>query len=1054
LPRRGLFRFDARTSWRSCVATAFAVGLLAVTAIVAVRHLAAKTPLEGLIAACDRGQRRPVEGPLSGGFAYRVWQADAPSDQSRAWQQRIVAAAAAIPKLSADDTLHALGVTRLMLGRRDAAVETLQRAAAPRLRDRDLAATINTSASAERLGDLSVALLARGTADHTPSDLVWAAEAAQAAWALRRTPETAWNRAATVETLPLRRPSIATWQDYLALDASSGWSGEARSRLGRLRAPTAGERWKQIRRTFEKADAPPSLVAAAARDFPQQSREFIEEILGGPWAATGDRRAFDLARSLAIALDRYGDTLSRRAIAAIETSPPESRAVLRQGFSAFSAGRRQLRGQQMQQAAATLGASSATLAQCGNPFRARVELFRATAEYYTGDFDVARGRLQALLSDRNTVSTSPSLAGQAHWVLGLMHVTRGEWNEGLLEYAAAAGAFDAAGERENRAAIHGLRAELLIYVASTGEAWPELSAAMTDLFVLGRGRRTHAALYQSAAAATALGAHRVALLYASELVANAELDKDPVSIADALIARAPVAATAKQPAAAMRDLQRARDVISSINDAAMRYKSERNLDVAETRVLRDVDPERSRAAATRAIAKLRTTGDAARLPELHFERALAASALHRPADVVADCSAAIAAAEAQRLSLKEHDRRRTFLDRWNPMFALAIATLVDTGQHETAFRYAEQSRGRSFVGERTGTIRYADVSAALPPGTALIEYAVTEEQLVTWVLTSDEAVVRRTRISRQTLESLAARMRQAVAARDRERFDSGAELAYRLMIEPVERVLPEKLIIVPDGILFQLPFAALRSPETGRRLIEAHELMISPSSVAMLERTGKRNRSRLGTDSMAIIGNTDAEDGGFAPLPAARREIDAVAKLYPAATLLSGRNATRANVLSVLRRSTSAHFAGHTVRGIQAATAALVLSREPAKNDFGYLYPSEIERCNLVNVKLIVLAGCATAGGALSSDGPSGIARAFLAAGVQSVIATQWEVDDGLTLPLMIELHRRLRGGERPAAALRAAQVAALVHRSPDSLFTWSAFHLISFNTEGERSHD
>ena len=61
---------------------------------------------------------------------------------------------------------------------------------------------------------------------------------------------------------------------------------------------------------------------------------------------------------------------------------------------------------------------------------------------------------------------------------------------------------------------------------------------------------------------------------------------------------------------------------------------------------------------------------------------------------------------------------------------------------------------------------------------------------------------------------------------------------YRLLIAPVADLLPAlpeaPVVLIPQGPLFLLPFAALRD-ERGRALVETHTLMMAPSIQALLQ---------------------------------------------------------------------------------------------------------------------------------------------------------------------------------------------------------------------------
>jgi len=93
-----------------------------------------------------------------------------------------------------------------------------------------------------------------------------------------------------------------------------------------------------------------------------------------------------------------------------------------------------------------------------------------------------------------------------------------------------------------------------------------------------------------------------------------------------------------------------------------------------------------------------------------------------------------------------------------------------------------------------------------------------------------------------------------------------------------------------------------------------------------------------------------------------------------------------------------------------------------------------------------VLAACETGNQYVpGSEGVTSLARAFLAAGVPTVVASLWSVDDRTTADLLDAFHRRLWDGEDPVDALREAQLGMLrgtdaAGRSPRA---WAAFEVI-----------
>jgi CHAT domain-containing protein len=84
-----------------------------------------------------------------------------------------------------------------------------------------------------------------------------------------------------------------------------------------------------------------------------------------------------------------------------------------------------------------------------------------------------------------------------------------------------------------------------------------------------------------------------------------------------------------------------------------------------------------------------------------------------------------------------------------------------------------------------------------------------------------------------------------------------------------------------------------------------------------------------------------------------------------------------------------------------------------------------------------VLAACHTGQAISGYDEAYSLGTAFLAAGVRSVLSTQWSVPDGETSVLMYMFHHFLAARQRPVwAALRDAQLWMLDPRRavPDSM--------------------
>jgi CHAT domain-containing protein len=111
------------------------------------------------------------------------------------------------------------------------------------------------------------------------------------------------------------------------------------------------------------------------------------------------------------------------------------------------------------------------------------------------------------------------------------------------------------------------------------------------------------------------------------------------------------------------------------------------------------------------------------------------------------------------------------------------------------------------------------------------------------------------------------------------------------------------------------------------------------------------------------------------------------------------------------------------------------------KSRNGFLRLYDIYNLRL-SAELVVLSACQTAlGGEIKGEGLIGLTRGFLYAGAPRVVATLWEIDDRTTSVLMKQFYESmLVRGERPAAALRAAQVAMWRTKGWDQPYYWGGF--------------
>jgi len=294
---------------------------------------------------------------------------------------------------------------------------------------------------------------------------------------------------------------------------------------------------------------------------------------------------------------------------------------------------------------------------------------------------------------------------------------------------------------------------------------------------------------------------------------------------------------------------------------------------------------------------------------------------------------------------------------------------------------------------------------------------------------------------------------------------------YTLLIAPIATHLPtnpnDRVIIIPQGELFLVPFAALQDAQ-GKFLLETHTLITAPA-IQVLELTHQQRldyQSRCGSGSPSatcvtpsaplIVGNPTMPQIGNPPqqlvsLPGAEAEAKAIATILGTQPLI-GNQAQKSVVIQRMATARLIHLATHGLlddfKGL-GVPGAIALAPDtspstpnpPLSTPAGLLTASEILDLNLT-ADLVVLSACDTGRGRVTGDGVVGLSRSLISAGVPSVIVSLWKVSDDSTSFLMAQFYQNLlQPGANKAQALRQAMLATQ-KQYPDPK-DWAAFTLI-----------
>jgi CHAT domain-containing protein/tetratricopeptide (TPR) repeat protein len=282
--------------------------------------------------------------------------------------------------------------------------------------------------------------------------------------------------------------------------------------------------------------------------------------------------------------------------------------------------------------------------------------------------------------------------------------------------------------------------------------------------------------------------------------------------------------------------------------------------------------------------------------------------------------------------------------------------------------------------------------------------------------------------------------------RDGSEATPAAGLYRRLLEQPLRELPPgiQRLILVPDDALHQLPFAALRSGPKAPPLATRYELMQVPSATLWLSWKGRRpavapipalalaDPPLPGEDSdvQLAAARERAAVAVFAsgirlgPLPYARAESRSVVRdLGGGSVQRLGEDASEVFVKTTpLQRFGVLHFATHAVTDETNPDRSGVLLAPGAANQDGLLQIREIVDLGL-DGRVVVLSACSSNTGALlRGEGVMSLARAFFQAGAHTVVASLWRLRDDEAADLFDRFYRHLGKGLSVAAALRSAQ--------------------------------
>lgn len=489
----------------------------------------------------------------------------------------------------------------------------------------------------------------------------------------------------------------------------------------------------------------------------------------------------------------------------------------------------------------------------------------------------------------------------------------------------------------------------------------------------------------------------------------------------------------------------------------------------------------------RARAVFAEIGDPGEEVKALFGLARVLRATGRSSEALTAVEGAYAHVEDLRRKPADPDLQMTFFATKQDIYELRVDLLMELHRDAQALKASEEARARTLldllarmdarpVGSGILLTSREIQRQVVEKGTLLLEYSLGEKRSFLWAVTP-QSLESFELPPRKELEKDARSAAFLLAQSGRTLARAQADLALaglaRRLLGPVAHRLrkADRLVVVPDGALWGVSFAALPDPAGGEPLVAGHEIVTLPSASVLPQLRAAAAGRRPVAGTLAVLGDPvfSATDSRVTPapgmptgasrssnsvaqferLPFSRAEAQAILSVAPQQGRLAllDFDASRETVLSGrLAGYRILHFATHAVLNTEKPElSGVVLSMVDPQGHSrdGFLRLTEIYKLHLP-ADLVVLSACRTAlGQEIRGEGLVGLTRGFFSAGASQVLVSLWPVEDRATAELMRHFYSEMLGrGRSPAAALRAAQTAMWKDQGWRSAYNWAGFTL------------
>lgn len=911
--------------------------------------------------------------------------------------------------------------------------------------------------------------------------------------------EAKFNRALLFQHMMLPQQAISAWKEYLQKDANSRWADEARRNLKLLEDNAKQNSWNTGDgvRTFEEARRNGDDEAAwkvLTQTYTSRGNEVANSLLDslfGLEVGSGSTQAGDNLPAFSylakLEFDRAGDRYDSELVKNYEHVNPKLQPVLADARKHMKLGYSLFTQSQFSDAIGEYNAAKVDYERAGDTIsKSFVDYRQAHCYVLLPDLNKAEAAFKTLLAT--------SEARGYHWLVaqcfyGLAHVSaaRNDYSKSVEFSTRALAILEQVGDLNG---VLKCMSQLADLNQSLNQIAKSLSYVSRGLALSGEIRaepmQRWGMLVQGAYNMSSMELHSAELYFHKEALEVALEMQRPLIISRSHGYVGSAYAKLERYPEAVIEATKAFDAGRSISETG-------GLEIMANASMQLGDIHRQANECDKAIADYDTS--IALYSNMNLEYYSYAAHKGKLLCVISGPDVGTAREELQtvlglselyRSKITAESDRITFFELEQGVYDLAIDFEFSRMKDPIkAFEYSEQSRARALLDRvRRGakdqakgdgadlklqsvanSLSLDELKAQLPNGSQIIQYAVLDDKLLIWVVSSSGVYSQEVAIGSQLLAEKVRIYLGSVNTpppNDGDNYSESAKELYRILVAPVESHLDKSkyLCIVPDKILHYLPYRALISPSTTRYLIEDYDVGVAPSSslFAALSAVAEKKTGAF-DERLLSVGNPRFDQAAFSSLPdlpAAAREAQAVAAFYKKRRILLPNDARETTFKSEIESADVAHLAMHFVINEQSE----MLSGFPMVPDHsgssgptanGFLQSFEIYAMKLPRTRLVVLAACQTGiEQHYRGEGAISVARPFLVAGVPIVVASLWPVDSDASERLMTDFHQqRIRSRLAVTKALSKAQIEMAYgsdsrYRHP---YYWAAFLAIGGQT-------